>query len=365
MNLARIVCSGFALCALALASSQAQALDKVVVAMPTVIGAQYSDLAFGQELGFFRDEGIELQLVAFQGSGVAIPQVVNKSTTFGLTESSLVITALAKGEPLPVRFVYNYLRTNVNDFAVLADSPIRTLADLKGRKLGIGSLTFASIPMTKAAFKDLGIVWQKDVEIRPVGVGAAAWKQLETGQVDALNLYLSEDMRMQLSGLKIRQIAYPPNLRGIFASAFMAHADTIRERPALVAAMGRAVAKSTLACAAARQACARAFWKFDPTSRPTPDKEAQWVQNTVLLLEAQYGSIGNFTTADRRWGSFAPGTLDGYMAALKDAGLIARTDLPSEQIFSNQFIDEMNRFDSEAVVRRAREAEAGLRRAER
>lgn len=365
MNLARIGCSALAFCAALCAHGLAHALEKVVVAMPTVIGAQYSDIAFGQELGFFRDEGIELQLVAFQGSGVAIPQVVNKSATFGLTESSLLITALAKGNPLPVRFVYNYLRTNVNDFAVLADSPIKTLADLKGRKLGIGSLTFASVPMTKAAFKELGIVWQKDVEIRPVGVGAAAWKQLETGQVDALNLYLSEDMRMQLSGLKIRQIAYPPALRSLFASAFMTHVDTLREKPALVAAMGRAVAKSTVACAAARQACARAFWKFDPTSRPPPDKEAQWLQNTVALLEAQYGSIGNFTTADKRWGSFAPGVLDGYIAAMKDAELITRTDLPTDQIFTNQLVGEINRFDAEAVARRAREADAASRRAEK
>jgi NitT/TauT family transport system substrate-binding protein len=352
----------YALAALAFASLGANAQEKVILAMPTVVGAQYSDIAFGMDLGFFKEEGIDLQLVAFQGSGVAVPQVVNKAVTFGLTESSLVITALAKNEPLPVRFFYNYLRENVNNFAVLADGPVKTLADLKGRKLGVGSLTFNSVPMTKAAFKELGLVWGKDVEIRPVGVGAAAWKQLESGQVEALNLYLSENVRMGQAGLKIRQIAYPDPLRRLFASALMTHVDTIRDKPQLVAAMGRAWAKSTIACASAREACARAYWKYAPTARPAPDKEAEWIANTTTVLSAQYSAISRFTGTDRRWGSFAPDTLDAYIQALKDADLIARTDLNREQIFTNRFIDDINRFDAAAVVARAREAENTVRR---
>jgi NitT/TauT family transport system substrate-binding protein len=351
-----------ALAALALAGAAANAQEKVVLAMPTVVGAQYSDIAFGLDLGFFKEEGIDLQLVAFQGSGIAVPQVVNKAATFGLTESSLVITALAKNEPLPVRFFYNYLRENVNNFAVLADGPVKSLADLKGRKLGVGSLTFNSVPMTKAAFKELGLAWGKDVEIRPVGVGAAAWKQLETGQVDALNLYVSENVRMGQAGLKIRQIPYPDPLRRLFASALMTHVDTIRDKPQLVAAMGRAMAKSTIACASAREACARAYWKYAPTARPTPDKEAEWIGNTVTVLTAQYAAISRFTGADRRWGSFTPDTLDAYIQALKDAELITRTDVNREQIFTNRFIDDINRFDAAAVVARAREAEAAARR---
>ena len=333
------------------------AQEKVTLAMPTVVGVQYADIAFGQELGLFRDEGIELQLVAFQGSGVAVPQVVNKAAQFGLTESSLVITALSKNEPLPVRFFYNYLRANVNDFVVMDAGPVKTLADLKGRKLGVGSLTFASLPMTKSAFKDLGFTWQKDVEIRPVGVGPAAWKQLETGQVDALNLYLSEDVRMKLSGLKVRQIPYPDRLRELFASALMVHVDTLRDKPRLVEGMGRAFARSTVACAAARRACALAFWKMNPTSRPAPDKEAEWIDNTMTILAAQYGSLAHFTTADRRWGSFAPTAIDAYIVALKEAGLIATTEIARDQVFTNRFIDAINQFDANALVARAKEAE--------
>lgn len=342
------------LAAAALLAGSAAAIEKVTLGIPTVVGPEYADFVFARELGFFRDEGIELQLVGFQGSGVVIPQVVNKSVPFALAHSAMVITAVAKGEPLPVRFVYNYLRATTSDFAVLENGPVKTLADLKGRKLGIGSLTFASIPMTRTALKDLGLEWQKDVEIRPVGVGAAAWKQLETGQVDALNLYYSEDLKMSLSGIRIRQIPYPDHLRALFGSAMLAHVDMIRENPKLVGAMGRAMAKGAVACAAARETCARAFWKFDATARPTAEKEAEWVANTVRVLDLNYQSVGWFPGGKTEWGSFADKTLDAYIDALHKSQLIPRADLRLDLIYVNTFVPEFNRFDAAAVVRKAR-----------
>jgi NitT/TauT family transport system substrate-binding protein len=337
----------------------ARALEKVVFGTGAPLSLDYSEIFFGMELGFFREEGIELSLVGFQGGVVLVPQVINKSVQFGLGTSLPGILALAQGKPIPVRVVYNRLRLSYADFAVLEDSPIQSLADLKGKRLGILGFNYATTTITQATLKRLGIQWQKDVEVLPVGTGPAAWRQLVTGQVDALNLSAAEDARMTAAGLKIRRIQYPEEMRKTFTGVVVAHNDTIRERPDLVTAVGRAMAKSTIACAATREACVRSFWGFDPTSRPTPSTEAEWVRNAVAVLEAIRPSISYFPDNEARWGSLVPQDFDSFIGTLKDTGLISRTDLPHEMLYTNQFVTSFNNFDPEEVRLRARDFATG------
>ncbi len=334
----------------------AQALEKVVLAIPTTVGSQYSDLLYGKELGFFAEEGIDLQLAGFTGgTAVVVPQLANKSVLFGLGESSLLIANTARHTPVPVRFVYNYLASTVYDYAVRADSPVKGFADFKGRKLGVVSMAAGNIMMTRAQLKEQGLAIPADVSLVPVGSGPAAWKQLQEGRVDALNLWASEDAKMALSGLAIRRIPHSDQLRPIFSSAMMAHVDTIRERPQLVAGMGRAMAKSTVACAASPDKCARAFWHFDPTSKPTADKEAEWVKGTVAVLEANHSAIEYALKRNPNFGAFEPAVVDTYVKVLEQGGTLpAGAVVKADEILTNQFVPEFNRFDPLAVQRMAR-----------
>jgi NitT/TauT family transport system substrate-binding protein len=334
----------------------AHALEKVTLAIPTTVGSQYADLLYGKELGFFAEEGIDLQLAGFSGgTAVVVPQLANKSVLFGLGESSLLIANTAKKTPLPVRFVYNYLASTVYDYAVRADSPIKGVADLKGRKVGVVSMAAGNIMMTRAQFKEQGLSVPADVTLVPVGSGPAAWKQLQEGRVDALNLWASEDAKMQLTGLQIRRIPHSDALRPIFSSAMMAHQDTIRERPQLVAGMGRAMAKSSVACAAAPEKCARAFWRFDPTSKPTPEKEAEWVKGTVAVLQANHSAIQYALQRNPNRGAFEPAVIATYVKVLEQGGTIpAGATVTADDVLTNQFVPEFNKFDALAVQRKAR-----------
>ncbi|MBI5276463.1 MAG: ABC transporter substrate-binding protein [Burkholderiales bacterium] len=341
--------------ALALIALNAAALEKVTLAIPTTVGSQYSDLLFGKELGFFAEEGIDLQLAGFTGgTAVVVPQLANKSVLFGLGESSLLIANVARKTPMPVRFVYNYLASTVYDYAVRTDSPIKSIADLKGKKVGVVSMGAGNIMMTRAQLKEQGLSVPADVTLVPVGSGPAAWKQLQDGKVDALNLWASEDAKMVLSGMQIRRIAHSDQLRPIFSSAMLAHVDTIRDKPQLVAGMGRAMAKSSVACAAAPDKCARAFWRFDPTAKPTADKEAEWVKGTVAVLDANYAAITYALKRNPNWGAFDPAVIDTYVKVLEHGGTIPPgAGVTANDVLTNQFVPDFNKFDPLVVRRKA------------
>jgi NitT/TauT family transport system substrate-binding protein len=343
----------------ALAGGAAEAQEKVVVGLPGAPwSVQFGYYAFGEELGFFKEEGIgPLEYVSVSGSAVLLPQVANGQVQFGYANPDLAVIALAKGEPLPVTFVMNWLRSQTFEFVTLESSSVRELKDLKGRKMGVGALTWGNLPLSRAMLASVGLAWNKDVEVLPVGVGAAAWRRLQTGEVDALNLFVGEHARMELAGIPIKRVPMPDRFRTIFSNGLVTGNALIEKSPKLVAGFGRALTKSWIACKANTEACVRAYWKANPTARPNPDKEAEQLKRDMAQVMFDAKQIDDFTVGGPRLYGYYPEDawtrLVGVMAA---EGQIAKADLDLSKLFTNRFAEEFNRFDPEAVVRAAKAA---------
>ena len=83
----------------------------------------------------------------FQGAGALLPQVATKLISIGLPLTELVLASYQPGNaPLPVVFGSNANPYNGVELAILANSPVRTIADLQGRAIGVGALTWGIIP---------------------------------------------------------------------------------------------------------------------------------------------------------------------------------------------------------------------------
>ncbi len=165
--------------ALALWCATAAAQQKVVFGLVSPLTVVNGQMLVAKHLGYLAQEGIEVETIVFNGSAVLLPQIVAKRVTVGFPNPDpLVISRQPGKDPLPLKFFYNVIRENVWEFAVLAGSPARTLADLKGRKIGVGALTFGNIPLTRAMFKELGLEIGRDLELVPTGLGAPAFLAL-------------------------------------------------------------------------------------------------------------------------------------------------------------------------------------------
>ena len=209
-----------------------------------------------KQLGFFKEEGLDVDIVAFNGTGTLLPQMTAKRVHVGYPNPDVLIVSRQPGkDPIPLKFFYNATRESAWEFVVLNDSPIKALNDLKGKKLGVGALTFGNIPITKAMFKEIGA----DVELVPVGVGAPAFLAFREKKVDGLNLFDSQHATLEVQGTVIRRLAMPQKYKSLFSNGFVAHEDTIKENPKMLAGFGRAIAKTSVFCEVNRAA---------PRSRP-------------------------------------------------------------------------------------------------
>src|SRR5262245_53843523 len=134
----------------------------------------------GQKAGFFRKQGLTLEILYTQGAGETLQAVISGSVDLGLGVGTAgVMGAFAKGAP--VRAIANST-TGADDlfWYVPAASPIKTLKDAGGKTIAY-STTGSSTNLAVLAFIRLF-----GVDAKPVATGspAATFTQTMSGQVD-------------------------------------------------------------------------------------------------------------------------------------------------------------------------------------
>jgi NitT/TauT family transport system substrate-binding protein len=351
----RIAVSMFALLAPMFATQQAHALDLVTVglAIPPAVhdGAPY---AAADKLGLFKAEGLDVKVVVFQGAGALIPQVASKRITFGYPTAEPILSSyLNGGTPVPVRYFYNGVPTNTMEFAVLASSSVHALGDLKGKKIGVGALTWGTIPGGRAALREAGLTPGKDVDYVAVGALGAGFHALRTGAVDALNFNSSWDDALEFSGTPIRRIRYPAVFEATAGNGFIAHRDTFASQPDLIARFGRAYTEAQIVCDANPAYCVKAFWEQHPESKPQGDEQKN-LHDAIELLRRRLDRV--LRTADgkpRQPGAYDLPAVRASLATMQKVGEFPAGQVPLEQVFTNQFVPEFSRFDEAALRARA------------
>jgi NitT/TauT family transport system substrate-binding protein len=322
---------------------------------PAGLNIGMSPFYYAEEMGFFTEEGLKIEYVNFNGGAVLDPQVANKSVDVGWQgPDSLIISHDEGNDPLPLEFFYNHLRKYVWEIAVPAGGPIKELKDLKGTKIGVNSLTTTSITTTKSMLRAIGLDPEKDVSFVAVGMGAPAFHALQSGQVDALNLFDTMHVMLANTGLEIRRIGFPPEYEQLFDNSFMTHPDNLTAKRKQLVGFGRAIAKATVGCYANLPACIQIAWKLNPKLKPADKSDEQAMKEATAVLEARGGSYAYFPGGDKRWGAFTDEMWTSRIAVLHENGILKSAGMDIGGFYTNDLVDEMNAFDADAVIAQAK-----------
>ncbi len=339
-------------------AAQAQAPDEVTVALaiPLAVhdGAPY---AAAEELGLFKEQNLSVKLLVFQGAGALLPQVASKRVTLGYPVSEPVISSYFSGkDPLPLRYFYNGTPAQTMEYTVLADSPIKTLADLKDKKIGVGALSWGTIPNSRAALRVAGLEPGKNVEFVAVGVLGSGFQALRSKQVDALNYNSSWGDIFEFTGTKIRRIAYPEVFQETPGNGFIAHEDTIKQRPDLIRRFGLAYTQAQYVCEINPGFCVQAFWRQHPESKPADAEGAGLEQAKTLLTRRLARTLYRPDGSRRRPGEYDLNAIRNSITAMANAGEFPGANVPVDRIFSNAFVADFDNFDKQSLRVRAEAA---------
>jgi NitT/TauT family transport system substrate-binding protein len=356
----RLMAFGFQLAIACIGLSPAFAVDHITVAVPNPPHISNAIFFLADELGFWRDEGLEVELLNVDSTGAMIPQIAAKRVTIGYPNPEILVLARQPGKDnLPLRFFYNVVRSSIWEVTVLEDSPVHSLQDLKGAKLGVTSLGVGNIPLTRAMFNDVGLTVGKDVDLVAVGISAIAKQALVTKQIDALNLFDMVNAQFSRSGVKLRQIPIPDRYKRLFSNGFIAHEDTIKTQGAMLGRFGRAWSKAVLACDANTEACVRAFWRARPALRPPRDRETAEMADNVAVLKTRLARM--LVPEGTPWGAYDDASWKNLVDLLHEQGQISTDQIPVSSLYSNAFVPEYNHFDRTEVIDKAKALKEALR----
>jgi len=174
--------AGLAALSLTPAAARAQAAEsgKITVAGWSKPICEITNLLAEPDKGFFRARGLELAYLPGTGGGDAIRNILSGQGDVAFTDPGSLFMALDKGEPL--RALYDIYPQNVFNVVSLKSAGIARPADLKGKRIGVYSLSSGTRQNLLVLLHQAGLT-EADVEI--VVTGVLNFAPLLQGRVDA------------------------------------------------------------------------------------------------------------------------------------------------------------------------------------
>jgi len=219
--------AGWAMVALA---APARAEDTVTVGKADAASTSFLPVHVGDKVGIFKRHGLELKISDFTGGSKLSQAIVAGSIDIGLgagTEMAFV----AKGAPMkavcdglsPIPFI---------GVAVPYDSPVKTLAQLKGKKIGISSPGSLTDWLSKQLNQHQN--WSGADAVQSVAIGNGAAAVLAAFQTSAIDADISVTSNIfNWEEKKVGRLVAPASdfVGNIAASTTYASQDFIDKHP--------------------------------------------------------------------------------------------------------------------------------------
>lgn len=313
----------------------------------------YAPFVVALELGYYREAGVEPELVTCCGSTDVTKQIAAGQGDIGAPSPEPVIIGRQPDVGMKVRYIYTAYRENIYGIAVPQGSPISRLSDLRGKTIGVASLGSGGVPAGKALLKTAGLDPEKDVRFIAVGEGIQAATAIQQKRVDALSLWDAMYAEVETFGVRFTYLdksaieKYPSN-------GLIVRDDDLSAKAKAFGAFGRALAKGTLFTLENPEAAVRIVWKQHPETRPANKSEQEALADGMHVVQSRFHvwKIDNRTT--KKWGYSEESEYRDFIDFMQQQGLV-KVKVPVTDIITNQLVADFNNFDEKKVRQQAKE----------
>lgn len=330
-----LVAGGAALLA-APAVLRAQALEKpkATIAVGGKNLLYYLPLTIAEQRGYFKDEGLDLTIVDFAGGARALQAVVGGSADVVSGAFEHTVNMQHKGQRMRA-FVLQGRAPQI----VLGVNPktmpnFKTVADLKGKKIGVTAPGSSTNVMVNFALAKVGLK-PSDVAIVGVGASQGAVAAMRSGQIDAMSNLDPVITLLQRSGdLKIvsdtRVVAEAERVFGgpMPAGCLYCPQSFIDRHPNTVQAMANAIVRANKWIQAA-----------GPSDIITNVPEAYLLGDRAVYIDAFLAAKGALSP-DGMIPDKGPDTAFRALASVDKEIAAAKLDLAA--VYTNDFVKKAN-----------------------
>jgi NitT/TauT family transport system substrate-binding protein len=244
----------------------------------------------GDEMGFFADEGLKVNLLNSDTSIPFVAFLANGDADLVTLDAGQVLQAATAKQPIKV--LYEAYQFASDGLVVPADSELKGLADLKGKTVGLASdrdqLT------TIIALQTVGLSGA-DIKTAVVGQsGPVLAAALRDKTIDAFAGSISDRVGIESAGVAIVNIT-PAEVSMNPANSFVAWGPTLEEKRPMIEGFLRAWAKSVHAGVVDTKAVMSACKKRIPEQWEKPGNGERIVNTSVFTTQirrtVRYGEL--------------------------------------------------------------------------
>jgi NitT/TauT family transport system substrate-binding protein len=314
------------------------------------VSSAAAPFAIAQKLGWFEKAGIQVELVPLPGSTDCVKLVATRDVQISLP--SMEPLAIIRPQGVKAKFFYTAYQGNIYGIAVPADSPVKTMADLKGKRIGVTSMASAGVVLARALAKQAGLDPDKDISIVVAGESAQTAALLRSKQVDALSQFDTQYALTSNAGAKLRFLDHP-EIRKFPSNGFVALEDYLKTNRADAVALARGYAMGTVFAIANPEAAIRILWDVYPQTRALGKDEATALKDDLITLDARAKHWRYEPVDGKRWGDNVEANYRSYLEWLIAQGVV-KTRVDVKDLITGELLDDVNKFDAEAIRRDAR-----------
>jgi len=160
--------------------------SKMALAVGAKAAFYYLPLTISEQLGFFRAEGLDIEIIDFAGRAQALQAVVGGSADVGSGAFENTLHLQAKNQMFQAFVLQGRAPQIAFGVSVRTLPDYKIVADLRGKKIGVsdpGSSThmMANLVLSRGGMK------ASDVSFVGVGTAAVALTAIRSGQIDAMS----------------------------------------------------------------------------------------------------------------------------------------------------------------------------------
>jgi NitT/TauT family transport system substrate-binding protein len=319
-----------------------------------IIDPQITFVTVGQNkrTPFFAEENVVLDILNMSGVGQTM-----QSLAAGNCETSAIspvpfLNIYAKNPTIDIVFPYCWLRQPHWSVAVMPNSPVKSLQELKGKTVGIRNQGDTGYISGRVMFKELGIDPDKDIEWVPVGDGGPAGQALQSGRIDAMALWDGAFARVELAGFTMRYLPNSPGMKNLFGNAYAVRKSDLAKNRDTYVRFFRAMAKTTVFAYTNPDVSIKLHYEVYPESKPKGKTDAEAMKEARHINDSRREKWypGSWQT-DKRFGAMSK---EEWEAQVKFAGLEAQIK-DVTPVFTTDLLDDVNKFDRAAIEKMARE----------
>jgi NitT/TauT family transport system substrate-binding protein len=303
--------------------AQSSAPQKVKIRLDWKAQAYHAPFYVGVARGFYKEEGIDLEVISGSGSSDTVKQVGSGTVEFGLADALVLVQAAQ--QRVPAKSIAAYYQRSPIVLISPKDRPItnpRQLLD--GVKLGIkkGSATYQGL----IALLSANNVPIEQIRLVDVGIGVTP---LLVRQVDAvMGFSMDEPISAESAGMPVNVLSISDYGVDTYGLTIVSNSKLMQSKPDVVkgflTATGRAMNETIKDSAQAVAALTKAVEGADP------DREAKVLARAVPYWRSK-------DTEERGLGWQTETRWQGTIDIARKLGLI-ETALRPEDVFENAYL---------------------------